>query len=110
WQIADRIEADGDSWARLLATENGRPIREAGFADVPTAAGIFRYFSGLARGLQGDQIPVDDPNAHVVTVREPLGVIGSLIPWNSPLITLANKVAPALADGNTVVMKPSEFA
>ena len=108
--VADRIEEDAERWATLLATENGRPIREARMGDVPLSAGIFRYFAGLARGLQGNTIPVEDPNSHVYTVREPLGVIASLIPWNSPLITLANKVAPALATGNTVVLKPSELA
>lgn len=110
WRIADRIEADEHRWTRLLATENGRPIREAGIADVPTAAAIFRFFSGLSRDLRGNQIPVEDPSSHVYTVREPLGVIAALIPWNSPLITLANKVAPALAAGNSIVVKPSEYA
>ena len=78
--------------------------------DVPLAAGTFRYFAGLARGFQGETIAVEDRDSHVYTVREPLGVIAALIPWNSPLITLANKLAPALAVGNTVVLKPSELA
>jgi acyl-CoA reductase-like NAD-dependent aldehyde dehydrogenase len=110
WRMAEAVEADGDRWARLLATENGRPIREAQVGDVPTCAGILRYFSGLTRDLRGDQIPVEDPERLVYTTREPLGVIAALIPWNSPLITLANKIAPALAAGNTVVLKPSEYA
>lgn len=110
WRIAERIEEDGDRWARLLATENGRPIREAIMGDVPAAAAIFRYFSGLARTLEGQTVPVGDPASHVFTVREPLGVIAALIPWNSPLISLANKLAPALAAGNAVVLKPSELA
>ena len=62
------------------------------------------------RGHNGATIPVEDPEALVYTLREPLGVIAALIPWNSPLITLANKIAPALASGNTIVVKPSEFA
>jgi acyl-CoA reductase-like NAD-dependent aldehyde dehydrogenase len=107
---ADRVEADADRWARLLATENGRPIREALMADVPTTAGILRYFAGVVRDQRGDQIPVEDPDTLVYTLREPLGVIAALIPWNSPIITLANKIAPALAAGNTVVVKPSEYA
>ncbi|NKQ51725.1 aldehyde dehydrogenase family protein [Amycolatopsis sp. K13G38] len=110
WQIADRIEADPDRWARLLATENGRPIREASVADVPDSAAIFRFFSGLTRDLRGDQVPVEDPHSLVYSTREPLGVVAAVLPWNSPLITLANKIAPALAAGNTVVVKPSEFA
>ncbi|MBB4683896.1 aldehyde dehydrogenase family protein [Amycolatopsis jiangsuensis] len=109
-KIADRIEADPGRWAQLLATENGRPIREATVADVPSSAAIFRYFSGLARDHHGDQLPVEDPHTLVYTTREPLGVIAAVLPWNSPIITLANKVAPALAAGNTVVVKPSEFA
>jgi acyl-CoA reductase-like NAD-dependent aldehyde dehydrogenase len=108
--VADLIEASGEEWARLLATENGRPIREAHMGDVPLSAGIFRYFAGLARDLRGDTIPVGDRDSLVYTVREPLGVIAALIPWNSPLITLANKLAPALACGNTIVVKPSELA
>lgn len=110
WEMADRVEADPDRWARLLATENGRPVREAYIADVPTCAGILRYFAGLARDVRGDHIPVEDTDSVVYSVREPLGVIAALIPWNSPIITLANKIAPALATGNTVVIKPSEFA
>lgn len=110
WRLADAVEADPHRWARLLATENGRPLREAALADVPACAAILRYFSGLARDLRGDQIPVEAPGSLVYTVREPLGVIAALIPWNSPLITLANKLGPALAAGNTVVLKPSELA
>jgi acyl-CoA reductase-like NAD-dependent aldehyde dehydrogenase len=110
WRMADRVEADADRWATLLATENGRPIREAYIADVPTCAGILRYFSGLARDHRGDQIPVEDPGSLVYTTREPLGVVAAIIPWNSPIITLANKLGPALACGNTVVVKPSELA
>ena len=108
-RIADRIEQE-PVWPTLLATENGRPIREARLADVPTAVGIFRYYAALARGLQGQSIPTDDPDLRVWTTREPVGVVASLIPWNSPLISTALKLAPALATGNTVVMKPSELA
>lgn len=85
-EIADRLEADAD-WPVMLATENGRPIREAELADVPTAAGIFRYYAGIARGLHGDNLAPDDPDLQVFTVREPVGVVAALIPWNSPLIS-----------------------
>jgi acyl-CoA reductase-like NAD-dependent aldehyde dehydrogenase len=108
-RIADRIESDAD-WPALLATENGRPIREAQMADVPTAAAIFRYYAGLSRAHDGQNIFTDDPATRVWTVREPVGVVASLIPWNSPLISTALKVAPALAAGCTVVLKPSELA
>jgi aldehyde dehydrogenase len=109
WRVADLIEAEAPRWRRLLPTENGRPVREVDIADVPAAAGIFRYFAGVVRDLAGFTLPVAD-GAHVFTTREPLGPVATLIPWNSPLITTANKLAPALAGGNTVVMKPSEFA
>ncbi|ROO60587.1 acyl-CoA reductase-like NAD-dependent aldehyde dehydrogenase [Micromonospora sp. Llam0] len=108
--IADRIEENAPLFARLLPTENGRPVREVGIADVPASAAIYRYYAGLARSHRGDQIPVEDPDSLIYTVREPLGVIAAILPWNSPLITTANKLAPALACGNTVVLKPSEFA
>jgi len=107
--LADRIEADPE-WPLLLATENGRPIREAEMADVPTTVAILRYYAGLARSLDGANVAAEDPELRITTVREPIGVIAALIPWNSPLISTALKVAPALAAGNTVVLKPSEFA
>jgi acyl-CoA reductase-like NAD-dependent aldehyde dehydrogenase len=108
--IADRFEAEGERFAPLLATENGRPIREAFIADLPTVCAVFRFFAGVVRGLTGEQIPVADPETLVYTRREPLGVVAAVLSWNSPLITLANKLAPALAGGNTVVVKPSEYA
>ena len=108
-RIATTIEDDPE-WPSLLATENGRPIREARMADVPTTADVFRYFAGLARGLEGSTVPTGNPDSLVWTTREPLGVIGALIPWNSPLISTALKVAPTLAAGNTIVLKPSELA
>ncbi|MDY7086233.1 MAG: aldehyde dehydrogenase family protein [Actinomycetota bacterium] len=108
--IADRIEANAEMFSSLLPTENGRPVREVAIADVPASAAVYRYFAGLVRSHRGDQIPVEDPHSLIYTVREPLGVIAAILPWNSPLITTANKLAPALATGNTVVLKPSEFA
>jgi acyl-CoA reductase-like NAD-dependent aldehyde dehydrogenase len=107
--LADRIEADPE-WPLLLATENGRPIREAEIADVPTTVAILRYYAGLARNLDGANVAAEDPELRITTVREPVGVVAALIPWNSPLISTALKLAPALAAGNTVVLKPSEFA
>ena len=109
-RIADAIEAAAGTWEQLLPTENGRPRREVAIADIPAAAGIFRYFAGVVRDAKGITVPTEDPSSHVYTTREPLGPIAALIPWNSPLITCAQKLAPALAAGNTVVLKPSEFA
>ncbi|MFB9764489.1 aldehyde dehydrogenase family protein [Nocardioides kongjuensis] len=108
--IADRFEEQGERFAPLLATENGRPIREAHLADLPTVCAIFRFFAGVVRSLNGEQIPVADPETLVYTRREPIGVVAAVLSWNSPLITLSNKLAPALAGGNTVVVKPSEYA
>lgn len=110
WRLADAVEREPERWARLLATENGRPIREALIADVPNCAAILRFFSGVARAHEGSQIPVEREQTLLYSTREPLGVIAALIPWNSPIITVANKVGPALAAGNTIVLKPSEFA
>jgi acyl-CoA reductase-like NAD-dependent aldehyde dehydrogenase len=107
--LADAIEATPD-WPRLLATENGRPIREALGADVPVAAGVLRYYAGIVRTLHGENLAPSDPDMRVFTQREALGVIAAIIPWNSPLISAALKLGPALATGNTVVLKPSEFA
>jgi acyl-CoA reductase-like NAD-dependent aldehyde dehydrogenase len=109
-RCADAIEAAPDKWEQLLPTENGRPRREVAIADITAATAIFRYFAGVVRGSGGIQIPTEDGSSHVYTMREPLGVIAAIIPWNSPLITSAQKIAPALAAGNTLVLKPSEFA
>jgi aldehyde dehydrogenase (NAD+) len=107
WRMADRIEADPDRWAALLATEGGRPVREAYFSDVPSCVAALRLFSGLARGVRGEQVPVEDPHGMAYTVRSPLGVLAVRVPWNAPLVALAEQVGPALAAGNTVVVHAS---
>ncbi len=110
-RAADAIEDAAQTWEQLLPTENGRPCREVAIADIPAATGIFRYFAGIVRDAKGFTVPTENPAAaHVYTSREPLGPIAAIIPWNSPLITSAQKIAPILAAGNTVVLKPSEFA
>jgi aldehyde dehydrogenase (NAD+) len=109
-RCADAIEAAAGKWELLLPTENGRPRREVAIADITAATAIFRYFAGIVRDSGGITIPTEDDTSHVFTTREPLGVIAAIIPWNSPLITSAQKIAPALAAGNTLVLKPSEFA
>ena len=110
WRIAERIESSELGFPLLLATENGRPIREAAIADIPASAAIYRFFSGAIRTHRGATVPVSDPNSLVYTYHEPVGVVAAILSWNSPLITLANKIAPALAVGCTVVVKPSEYA
>lgn len=110
WRIAERIEQTDVDIPLLLATENGRPIREAAIADIPASAAIYRFFSGAIRSHRGATVPVSDLTSLVYTTREPVGVVAAVLSWNSPLITLANKIAPALAVGCTVVVKPSEYA
>ncbi|MFI6289062.1 aldehyde dehydrogenase family protein [Streptomyces sp. NPDC051018] len=109
WAVAERLTEDAHNWPALLATENGRAVREGGLIDVPTAAEIFRFFSGIVRDLHGRTVSCG-PNAHVVATPRPVGVVAAIVPWNSPLISVAHKLAPALAAGNTVVVKPSELA
>ena len=110
WRMADRIEADPGRWAALLATEGGRPVREAYLSDVPACVATLRLFSGLARGARGEQVPVEDPHGMAYTVRSPLGVLIVRVPWNAPLVALAEQIAPALAAGNTVVVHPARRA
>ena len=106
WRIADAIEARSKELARLEVLDNGKPIREAQI-DIATAVDAFRYYAGWATKLQGDTIPVRG-NVLNYTLREPLGVVGAIVPWNFPLVMAAWKVAPALACGNTMVLKPAE--
>lgn len=104
--IADRIESEMDAFARLDVLDNGKPITEAR-GDAYLAAEHFRYFAGIARDLEGETVPTDG-SRQVTTVKEPYGVVGAIIPWNFPLLMAAWKLAPALAAGNTVVLKPAE--
>ncbi len=106
WRIADLIERRQDELTRLEALDNGKPVREARI-DVRQAVDAFRYYAGWATKLQGDTIPVRG-NVLNYTLREPVGVVGAIIPWNFPLLMAAWKVAPALACANTVVLKPAE--
>lgn len=107
-RLADAIEAHADELARLESTDTGHPLRDARTLDVPRTAACFRYFGGIADKLQGDVIPVEPGFLNYVT-REPLGVVGQIVPWNFPLMFCSWKMGPALAAGNTVVMKPSEL-
>ena len=106
WRIADAIEARAEDLARLEVLDNGKPLREAQI-DIATAVDAFRYYAGWTTKLQGETIPVRG-NVLNYTLREPVGVVGAIIPWNFPLVMAAWKVAPALACGNTIVLKPAE--
>lgn len=108
WKLADLIEKHAEELALLEALDNGKPIRYARSIDVPQAAEHFRYFAGWVTKLEGQTIPVSVPGMLTYTLREPIGVVGQIIPWNFPLQMAAWKLAPALACGNTVVLKPAE--
>jgi acyl-CoA reductase-like NAD-dependent aldehyde dehydrogenase len=106
WRIADAMEARQQDLIRIEVIDNGKPFREAQI-DLREAIDAFRYYAGWTTKLQGDTIPVRG-NVLNYTLREPVGVVGAIIPWNFPLLMAAWKVAPALACGNTVVLKPAE--
>ncbi|HEX8453291.1 MAG TPA: betaine-aldehyde dehydrogenase [Longimicrobium sp.] len=107
YAIADGLEARADELARMEAMDNGKPLREARMIDVKESIDCFRYYAGWADKIEGDVIPVPGPYLNY-TRREPMGVCGAIIPWNYPLQMAAWKVAPAIACGNTMVLKPAE--
>ncbi|MCP8615826.1 aldehyde dehydrogenase [Salirhabdus salicampi] len=107
--LADIIERNADYMAEIESTDNGKVIRETKH-QMMFAARNYRYFAGYADKLQGTVVPMDNPDLFDYTIVEPLGVAALITAWNSPITLLANKLAPALATGNTVVVKPSEHA
>lgn len=107
-RIADIVECEAERLARLESQDNGRPIRETR-AQAAILPRWYRYFAGWADKIQGETIPVEGPYL-TYTRRVPLGVIGQITPWNHPLLIATKKVAPALAAGNAIVLKPSELA
>ena len=108
WDVADILLRHREELAILESMENGKTVREAGGADVDPAIDAFRYYAGWVRKIYGETIPVDGPFLNY-TLREPVGVVGGIVPWNYPLQIAAWKVAPALACGCSVVLKPSEW-
>ena len=109
WRAGELITKHTAELARLETLDTGKPIGNATAIDVPRSAETFEYFSGWATKIHGETIPVKAPYLNY-TLREPLGVVGAIIPWNFPLLLAARKVAAALAAGNTVVLKPPEEA
>ena len=107
-KIADRLEANLELLATAETIDNGKPIRETINADIPLAIDHFRYFAGCIRAQEGSLAELDE-NTVAYHFHEPLGVIGQIIPWNFPILMAAWKLAPAVAAGNCVVMKPAEF-
>ncbi len=113
WRIGDLILAHTDELAQLESLDNGKPFVVAQAADVPLAADLFHYMAGWATKIEGNTINISVPympgaNFHSYTLREPVGVVGQIIPWNFPLLMAAWKLGPALAAGNCVVLKPAE--
>jgi phenylacetaldehyde dehydrogenase len=113
WKLADLLEENLEEFAELESLDNGKPLKIARVADVPLAVDLFRYFAGWATKIEGNTIPISVPYAPgakflAYTLREPVGVVGQIIPWNFPLLMAAWKLGPALATGNTVVLKPAE--
>jgi aldehyde dehydrogenase (NAD+) len=106
--LAELLEAHRDQLAELESLDNGKPLKFARAVDVPQAAAHFAYFAGWPTKIEGDVIPVGQPDVLCYTRREPVGVCAQIIPWNFPLLMAAWKVAPALAAGCTVVLKPAE--
>ncbi len=107
YKLADLIEKHADEFAQLETLDNGKPIKESRYVDVPQTIETFRYYAGWVTKLEGETINVNS-NFFNYTLREPVGVVGQIIPWNFPLLMAAWKLGPALACGNTLVLKPAE--
>jgi phenylacetaldehyde dehydrogenase len=113
WKVGELIEENADELAALETIDNGKPFAVAKAADVALAADMFRYMAGWATKIEGNTIPLNVPYApdgefHAFTLKEPVGVVGQIIPWNFPLLMAAWKLGPALATGCTVILKPAE--
>ena len=113
WRLADLLESNLEEFAQLESLDNGKPLTIARVADVPLAVDLFRYMAGWATKIEGNTIPISVPYMPgaqflAYTLREPVGVVGQIIPWNFPLLMAAWKLGPALAVGCTIVMKPAE--
>ena len=106
-KIADALEARAADFAVMESMDNGKPIRETRMADIPASIDHFRYFAAVIRGEEDTSFVIDE-HTESYNYQEPLGVVGQIIPWNFPLLMAAWKIAPALAAGNTIVLKPAE--
>ena len=113
WKIAELIDQHTEELAQLESLDNGKPVAIAAGADVALSSDIFRYMAGWATKIEGETIPISVPYTpgaqyHSYTLREPVGVVGQIIPWNFPLLMAAWKLSVALAAGCTIVLKPAE--
>jgi len=108
WKLGDLADKYNEELGTLETLDNGKPIFESRQIDMPMVAEVFRYFAGWATKIHGETVPVRGPFLHY-TLREPLGVVAAIVPWNFPLLLASWKLAPALAAGNTVVLKPASW-
>ncbi len=108
WKIGDLIDKYNEELGTLETLDNGKPIFESRQVDMPMVAEVFRYYAGWATKIHGETVPVRGPFLNY-TLREPLGVVAAIVPWNFPLLLASWKLAPALATGNTVVLKPASW-
>src|SRR5579859_7478873 len=107
WKLADLVEKNIDELAELETLDNGKPIFESRYVDMPMVVEVLRYYAGLATKIHGETVNTFE-TAFTYTLREPVGVVGLIVPWNFPLLLASWKVGPALACGNTIVLKPAE--
>jgi aldehyde dehydrogenase (NAD+) len=107
YRLADEIEKRSEEFAQLETLDNGKPIKESRYVDIPQVVETFRYYAGWVTKLEGETVNAN-PNFFTYTLREPIGVVGQIIPWNFPLLMAAWKLGPALACGNTLILKPAE--
>ncbi len=108
YKIGQLIRDNAEEFARLESITNGKPIRETRLADVALAADCFEYYAGYTNKIHGETVPTPGNNFNY-TLREPVGVVAQIIPWNFPLLMAAWKIAPALCAGNTVILKPASI-
>lgn len=108
WKLADLLEKNLEEFAELETLDNGKPLKVSRMGDVPFAIDVFRYMAGWATKVEGRTVSISAPGYLAYTLREPVGVVGQIIPWNFPLIMVAYKLGPALATGCTVILKPAE--
>src|SRR5271154_7157712 len=108
WKLAPLLEKNNDEFAELEARDNGKPFFESRYVDMPMVIDVLRYSAGLATKIHGETVNTME-TAFTYTLREPVGVVGMIVPWNFPLLLASWKVAPALACGNTIVWKPASL-
>jgi len=107
WKLADLVEKNIEELAELETLDNGKPIFESRYVDMPMVIDVLRYYAGLATKIHGETVNTFE-TAFTYTLREPIGVVGLIVPWNFPLLLASWKLGPALACGNTLVLKPAE--